>query len=178
MHFLLAQASDKLTQQMLLERWPAEADAPDRSTLSRWLKRATRQGLVCCSGSGYRGDPLRYWLPGREPLLWPGDTASEAEKQAWRDRCAEHYRSLRRQTTSTSLAAAAAEDRSSGVPTAGACLLPHGQVANKGPLCKRAHARTKPSASQPALRTGCSWNAPEAHPRCAGSQAWAIQRLI
>ena len=99
MHFLLAQATDKLTQQMLLERWPVEADAPDRSTLSRWLKRATRQGLVCCCGSGYRGDPLRYWLPGREPLLWPGDTASEAEKQAWRDRCAEHFRSLRRQTT-------------------------------------------------------------------------------
>ena len=81
MHFLLAQASDKLTQQMLLERWPVEADAPDRSTLSRWLKRATRQGLLCCSGSGYRGDPLRYWLPGREPLLWPGDTASEEKKQ-------------------------------------------------------------------------------------------------
>jgi hypothetical protein len=80
---------------------PDWKNGTDRSTLSRWLKRATRQGLVCCCGSGYRGDPLRYWLPGREPLLWPGDTASETEKQAWRDRCAEHYRSLRRQTTST-----------------------------------------------------------------------------
>jgi hypothetical protein len=91
MHFLLAQATDILTQQMLLERWPVEADAPDRSMLSRWLKRATRQGLVCCCSSGYRGDPLCYWLPGREPLPWPGDSAIEAEKQAWRDRCAEHW---------------------------------------------------------------------------------------
>jgi hypothetical protein len=56
--------------------------------------------VVCCGGSGYRGDPFLYWLPGREPLLWPGDRASEADKQAWRDRCAEHYRSLRQQKMS------------------------------------------------------------------------------
>jgi len=66
----------------------------DRSTLSRWLKRATRQGLLCCSGSGYRGDSFRYWLPGHEPLLWPGDRASEEEKQAWRERRATHVRGL------------------------------------------------------------------------------------
>ena len=48
-----------------------------------------------CSGSGYRGDSFHYWLPGREPLLWPGDRASEEEKQAWRDRCAEHCRTVR-----------------------------------------------------------------------------------
>jgi hypothetical protein len=71
----------------------AEDDKPDRSTLSRWLKRATQQRLICCSGSGYRGDGSRYWLPGREPLLWPGDSASEADEQAWRDRCAAHSRS-------------------------------------------------------------------------------------
>jgi AAA domain len=100
MHHILEQATDKLTQQAILERWPTEADAPDRSTLSRWLKRATRQGLVCCSGSGYRDDPFLYWLPGREPLLWPGYSASEEEKQAWRERCAAHYRSLRQQTAS------------------------------------------------------------------------------
>jgi len=41
----------------------------DRSTLSRRLKRATQQGLICCLGSGYRGDGFRYWLPGHEPLL-------------------------------------------------------------------------------------------------------------
>jgi hypothetical protein len=96
-HYLLQSATDKLSQQAILERWPVEEDRPDRSTLSRWLKRATRQGLVCCSGSGYRSDPFLYWLPGREPLLWPGNNASEAEKQAWRDRCAAHYRSLREQ---------------------------------------------------------------------------------
>jgi hypothetical protein len=85
MHHILAEATDKLSQQQLLERWPVEAGAPERSTLSRWLKRATRQGVVCCGGSGYRGDPFRSWLPGREGLLWPGEDASEEEKQAWRD---------------------------------------------------------------------------------------------
>ena len=94
-HYILANTTDKLSQQAILERWPVEEDRPDRSTLSRWLKRATRQGVVCCRGSGYRGDPFRYWLPGREALLWPGDRASEEEKQAWRDRCAEHYRKTR-----------------------------------------------------------------------------------
>jgi hypothetical protein len=65
------------------------------------VKRATQQGLICCCGSGYRGDPFLYWLPGHEALLWPGDNASEAEKQAWRDRCAEYYRSMRQPPTST-----------------------------------------------------------------------------
>src|SRR5262249_350612 len=99
-HYILAHATDKLTQQKILERWPVEGDPPDRSTLSRWLKRATEQRLICCAGSGYRGDGFRYWLPGREPLLWPGDNASEADKQAWRDRCAEHYRTLRERPAS------------------------------------------------------------------------------
>jgi hypothetical protein len=59
---------------------PVEEDPPDRPTLSRWLKRATRQRLICCEGTGYRGDGFRYWLPGREPLLWPGHNAGEAHK--------------------------------------------------------------------------------------------------
>ena len=98
---ILQSASDKLSQQTILERWPVEEDPPDRSTLSRWLKRATQQRLICCSGSGYRGDGFRYWLPGREPLLWPGHNASEEEKEAWRDRCAAQYRGLGEQPAST-----------------------------------------------------------------------------
>jgi hypothetical protein len=92
---VLADATDKLGQQEILQRWPTEEGPPDRTTLSRWLKRAALQGLICCSGSGYRGDSFRYWLPGREPLLWPGHDASEADKQAWRDRIADHHRRLR-----------------------------------------------------------------------------------
>jgi hypothetical protein len=99
-HYILAYATDKLTQQNILERWPTEEDPPDRSTLSRWLKRATKQGLISSSGSGYRGDAFLYWLPGREPLLWPGYNASEEEKEAWRDRCAAHARALREQAAS------------------------------------------------------------------------------
>jgi hypothetical protein len=99
--YVLAHASDRLTQQTILERWPVEGNPPDRSTLSRWLRRATEQGVVCCRGSGYSGSPFRYWLPGREPLLWPGDRASEEAKQAWRDRCAEHYRKMHGQPPAT-----------------------------------------------------------------------------
>ncbi len=87
---ILDNASDKLSQQAILDRWPVEEDRPDRSTLSRWLKRAAQQGMICRSGSGYRGDGYRYWLPGREPLLWPGNNASEEEKQAWRERWFAH----------------------------------------------------------------------------------------
>ena len=90
----MSTASDKFSQQEILERWPVEDVPPDRSTLSRWLVRATQQGLICRSVSGYRGDSFRYWLPGHEPLLWPGDRASEEEKQAWRERCAAHMRGL------------------------------------------------------------------------------------
>lgn len=97
LHAILAGAQDRLTQEKILLLWPRE-ERPDRSTLSRWLKRATQQGVVCCDGSGYRGDPFRYWLPGRESLLWPGQHASEAEKQAWRDRWAAHQRSLQEGT--------------------------------------------------------------------------------
>jgi hypothetical protein len=50
------------------------------------LTRGTDQHRVCRSGSGHRGDAFCYWLPGREPLLWPGNSASEEEKQAWRER--------------------------------------------------------------------------------------------
>jgi hypothetical protein len=81
-HYILSRAMDKFSQQETLHRWPVEDDPPDLSTLSRWLKRATQQGLICCCGSGYRGDSFRYWLPGHELLLWPGDRASEEEKQA------------------------------------------------------------------------------------------------
>src|SRR5207249_3448534 len=81
-HHILAETTDKLSLKGILERWPVEGDSPDPSTLARWLKRATQQGVICCSGTGYRGDRFLYWLPGRELLLWPGSNASEEEKQA------------------------------------------------------------------------------------------------
>jgi hypothetical protein len=96
-HYVLAASIDKLTRDEILKDWPVDGDPPDRSTLQRWLTRATEQGLICRTGSGYRGNKFRYWLPGDEPLLWPGDRASEAEKQAWRDRLAAHQRASRTQ---------------------------------------------------------------------------------
>jgi hypothetical protein len=98
---VLQSASDKLTVKKILESWPTEEHRPNNSTLSRWLKRATQQGVVCCCGTGYRGDPFRYWLPGHEPLLWPGYNASEQEKEVWRQRIAAHHQALREQSAST-----------------------------------------------------------------------------
>jgi hypothetical protein len=92
--YLLENAYNKLTQQEILQSWPVEDHVPDRSTLARWLKRASRQGMICCEGSGYRGDPFLYWLRDREPLLIPGRDASEAEKEAWRQRCQADARAL------------------------------------------------------------------------------------
>lgn len=84
--YILNEASERLRQQTILERWPEDRDPPDRSTLLCWLTRATRQGLIRRAGTGHRGDAFRYWLPGHEPLLWPGDHASAEEKEAWRQR--------------------------------------------------------------------------------------------
>jgi hypothetical protein len=97
---VLRGATAKYTLKDILQRWPAEEGCPDDSTVWRWLRRAARQGLVCCSGCGYRGDPFRYWLAEREPLLWPGQNASREEQEAWRERCHEHYRKLREQPAS------------------------------------------------------------------------------
>ena len=94
-HYILEQAWYKLSLREILERWHnEEQDPPDRSTLSRWLKRATQQGMIRRDGSGGPLDSYRYWLPGREPLLWPGNNASAAEQQAWRERCQAHANGL------------------------------------------------------------------------------------
>ena len=94
-HYILDRAGDKLSLREILERWHnEEQDPPDRSTLSRWLKRATQQGMVRRDGNGRALDSYRYWLPGREPLLFPGRNASAAEQQAWRERCQAHANGL------------------------------------------------------------------------------------
>jgi AAA domain len=87
-HEILERAHEKLSQQAMLEWWPEEERRPDRSTLSRWLKRATQKGLIRCAGTGLRNDPFIYWLTEREPFLFPGHGASKADIEAWRDRCA------------------------------------------------------------------------------------------
>jgi hypothetical protein len=91
---LLASVTCKLRMKDILDHWPVEDEVPDRSTLWRWLKRATQQGLIRRSGTGYRGDPFRYWLPGREPLLYPGDASSSEEKRAWKERCLAYQNGL------------------------------------------------------------------------------------
>lgn len=61
-----------------------EETQPDRSILTRWLKRATQKGLIRRTGT--RNDPFVYWLTEREPLLFPGLGASAEERAAWKER--------------------------------------------------------------------------------------------
>jgi hypothetical protein len=35
-------------------------------TLWRWLERAVVEGLLCKRGTGRKGEPNRYWIPGQE----------------------------------------------------------------------------------------------------------------
>jgi hypothetical protein len=84
---ILGAAHQKLTVDDILGWWPEGLDAPDRSTLSRCLKRAVEQGRVSCAGAGHSGDPYCYWLPGREPLLFPGHQAGAEAVAAWKARC-------------------------------------------------------------------------------------------
>jgi hypothetical protein len=92
--YILNNASDRLRQQTILEKWPDDRNPPNRATLLRWLTRATQQGLIRRAGSGHKGDAFRYWLAEHEPLLWPGDHASKEEKEAWRQRCTAHARAV------------------------------------------------------------------------------------
>ena len=85
---VLEGAHEKLTQARLLAFWPSEGSRPERTTLSRWLVRAARQGLIRRGGKGTKSDPYVYWLAGREELLYPGESAGAAAKEAWRDRVA------------------------------------------------------------------------------------------
>jgi hypothetical protein len=64
---VLVAAERKLTWRTILDRWPDEAAKPDDGSLRRWLLHGFGSGKICREGTGRRGDPHRYWLPGREP---------------------------------------------------------------------------------------------------------------
>ena len=95
---ILQNTINRLTVDEILRDWPyADREPPNKTTIGRWLKRAVGQELVCRDGNGMRGNPHRYWLPGREPLLWPGNDASDAEKDAFRERLRVHRQALKEQ---------------------------------------------------------------------------------
>jgi hypothetical protein len=84
---IFARAVTKLTHREILENWPDDRPPPKRSTLYEWLRRATDDGLVCCTGAGEVTDPYRYWLPARSEMMMPGEGASQEEMNAWNQRC-------------------------------------------------------------------------------------------
>ena len=68
---ILAVACTKLTHADIIAQWPADRAPPPRATLYRWLRAALLDGRLCCCGTGERGDPYRYWLAARTPLMCP-----------------------------------------------------------------------------------------------------------
>ncbi len=88
---ILKDADQKMTQLDILEQWPEGDAAPDRTTLTRCLKRAERRGQLFCSGRGRRSAPLRYWLVENDALIYPGDDVSDEEFEAWDRRVAAHW---------------------------------------------------------------------------------------
>ena len=63
---VLAEAPARQTRQEILRDWPSHLVRPSEATLWRWLERAVAQGWVRQTGTGRKGDALRYWLPGQE----------------------------------------------------------------------------------------------------------------
>jgi hypothetical protein len=70
MHLVLSEAIEKLTRPQIVKKWPAPRP-PSEVTLWRWLERAVERRLVLQEGQGRKGDPYRYWLPGRELPWYP-----------------------------------------------------------------------------------------------------------
>ena len=85
---ILARAVTKLTHRTIIENWPDDRPPPRRSTLYQWLRTATEDGRLCCTGAGDASDPYRYWLPARTALMMPDAGASKEEMNAWNERCA------------------------------------------------------------------------------------------
>jgi hypothetical protein len=83
---VLADASERMTQQALLEEWPEDFHKPNQTTVGRALRRAVKEGHVSHDGSGLRNRPFRYWLPGKEVDFRPGWNASNEEMERWRER--------------------------------------------------------------------------------------------
>ncbi len=79
---VLTTAVHKLTREQILEGWPHGRKKPNPTTLWRWLETATARGVLHREGSGKAGEPLRYWVPEREPLLQPiVETQAEIDRR-------------------------------------------------------------------------------------------------
>ena len=84
---VLEDAFERLSQNQILEQWPEDFRKPNRGTISRVLKRGVEEKKICRQGTGRRDEPFRYWLPGREDDLYPGEGAGWEEIERWKQRC-------------------------------------------------------------------------------------------
>jgi hypothetical protein len=68
---IFSDARQRLSRADILADWPEDALKPHPTSVWRWLERAAAEGWIRCSGTGRRSDPLRYWMPEREPYFLP-----------------------------------------------------------------------------------------------------------
>jgi hypothetical protein len=64
---LLSKPRRQLTRRQMLLEWPEDEKAPSEKQLWKWLDEAVQRGQLSREGSGWKGDPFRYWLPGAKP---------------------------------------------------------------------------------------------------------------
>jgi hypothetical protein len=68
---LLTSPPRKLTRMQLLEHWPKHVPLPNPVTLWRGLESAVASGKLQQEGTGRKGDPLRYFVPGMDATWTP-----------------------------------------------------------------------------------------------------------
>lgn len=80
---LLSLVDRQLVRRDIVQLWPAPK--PAQVTIWRWLDTAVQRGLVARHGTGSRGAPFRYTLPGRDLPWEPGinDLLGTSDTPPW-----------------------------------------------------------------------------------------------
>jgi hypothetical protein len=69
---ILSDATEKMTREQIQSAWTTDSvvglgiPTPSGMTFYRWLERAVEEKRVNRQGTGHKGEPFRYWLPGQE----------------------------------------------------------------------------------------------------------------
>jgi hypothetical protein len=61
----------KLSRLQLLNNWPNKVPTPNPAVLWRSLEGAVKSGKFAQEGTGRKGDPLRYFVPGTDASWRP-----------------------------------------------------------------------------------------------------------
>ena len=68
---ILTSPPRKLSRLQLLNNWPKKMPTPNPAVLWRTLEGAVKSGKLGQEGTGRKGDPLRYFVPGTDAMWLP-----------------------------------------------------------------------------------------------------------